>query len=315
MYIPFARDTLQKLSLIAFSQAMLIVMDDSRKVVGFYPTELIIPTFRRKLMDGVLELEDGTLLDVEFHTGNLTEKVLLKSAQYAVNLRVISEKQVETRIISTGSKDKSKTKVLISDTFSFKPELFFYSEMDGMEKLINIKNKINNGERLTSVDCYDLVFIPFMGNVDEIESAFEVFEIANNAELFSEDKQIEIKQCQYIVANIVADDNDELLNKFWRIIKMNNDFLIRYENDLIDRTTKEVTQQVTQQVTEQVTQQVTEQVTQQVTEQVTQQVTEQVTEDVRKTIAKNLKDMHSDEEIAKITGLSLEEVKKTLNPQ
>ena len=67
---------------------------------------------------------------------------------------------------------------------------------------------------------------------------------------------------------------------------MNNDFLIRYETDLINKTTKEVTEQVT----------------------------EQVREDVRKTIAKNLKDMISDEEIARSTGLSLEEV-KNLSPQ
>ena len=61
-----------------------------------------------------------------------------------------------------------------------------------------------------------------MGNVDEIESAFEVFEIANNTDLFSEDKQIEIKQCQYIVAHIVADDNDELLNFIMKYKEISN---------------------------------------------------------------------------------------------
>ena len=128
-----------------------------------------------------------------------------------------------------------------------------------------------------------------MGNVNQVEVAFEVFRIANNRELFSADEQSEIKKCQYVVAQIVANGNENLFNKFWEIIMWNNDFLVEYEENLIKETTENVTQQVT--------------------EQVTQQVTEQVTMDVSKNIAKNLKDVLSDEEIAKRTGLSLETVK------
>ena len=293
MYIPFGKDTLQKLSLIAFAQAILAMMGDKRKVVRFYPTELIIPTFRHRFMDGVLELDDGVLINVEFQTGDLTEKFLLRCAQYAVNLRVISRKFVETSIISTGNRNKSKLIAFISKFFLFKPKIFFYSEYDGLEILNNIKDKIENKEKLTLLDHYYLVFIPFMGNVNQVEVAFEVFRIANNRELFSAEEQSEIKKCQYVVAQIVANGDKKLFNKFWEIIMWNNDFLVEYEENLI----KETTENVTQQVTEQVTQQVTEQVTQ------------QVTMDVSKNIAKNLKDVLSDEEIAKCTGLSLKTVK------
>ena len=293
MYIPFGKDTLQKLSLIAFAQAILAMMGDKRKVVRFYPTELIIPTFRHRFMDGVLELDDGVLINVEFQTGDLTEKFLLRCAQYAVNLRVISRKFVETSIISTGNRNKSKLIAFISKFFLFKPKIFFYSEYDGLEILNNIKDKIENKEKLTLLDHYYLVFIPFMGNVNQVEVAFEVFRIANNRELFSAEEQSEIKKCQYVVAQIVANGDKKLFNKFWEIIMWNNDFLVEYEENLIKETTENVTQQVTEQVTEQVT----------------QQVTQQVTMDVSKNIAKNLKDVLSDEEIAKCTGLSLETVK------
>ena len=293
MYIPFGKDTLQKLSLIAFAQAILAMMGDKRKVVRFYPTELIIPTFRHRFMDGVLELDDGVLINVEFQTGDLTEKFLLRCAQYAVNLRVISRKFVETSIISTGNRNKSKLIAFISKFFFFKPKIFFYSEYDGLEILNNIKDKIENKEKLTLLDHYYLVFIPFMGNVNQVEVAFEVFRIANNRELFSAEEQSEIKKCQYVVAQIVANGDKKLFNKFWEIIMWNNDFLVEYEENLIKETTENVTQQVTQQVTEQVT----------------QQVTQQVTMDVSKNIAKNLKDVLSDEEIAKCTGLSLKTVK------
>ena len=280
MYIPFGKDTLQKLSLIAFAQAILAMMGDKRKVVRFYPTELIIPTFRHRFMDGVLELDDGVLINVEFQTGDLTEKFLLRCAQYAVNLRVISRKFVETSIISTGNRNKSKLIAFISKFFLFKPKIFFYSEYDGLEILNNIKDKIENKEKLTLLDHYYLVFIPFMGNVNQVEVAFEVFRIANNRELFSAEEQSEIKKCQYVV-----NGNENLFNRFWEIIMSNNDFLVRYEENLIRETTENVTQQVTE------------------------QVTEQVTIDVSKHIAKNLKDVLSDEEIAKCTGLSLKTVK------
>ena len=286
MYVPFEKDTLQKLSLIAFAQAILAVMGDTRQVVGFYPTELIIPTFRKRFMDGVLELDDGTLLNIEFQSGNLTEKFLLRCAQYAINLRVISGKCVETNIFSTGLRVKSKTIAFISRFFRFRPKLFFYSELDGSERLINVKNKIDNHEKLTLMDRYNLVFIPLMGNVDTVKVAFEVFKIANNKMLFTEDQQEEIKKCQYIVAQIIAEDDDELLNEFWEIIHMNNDFLARYEKDLIDKNTKRVT------------------------EQVTEQVTKTVTDNVTRKIAKNLKDILPDVEIAKRTGLPIQEVQK-----
>lgn len=285
MYIPFGKDTLQKLSFIAFAQAILAMMGDKRKVVRFYPTELIIPTFRHRFMDGVLELDDGVLINIEFQTGDLTEKFLLRCAQYAINLRVISRKFVETSIISTGNRNKSKLIAFISKFFLFKPKIFFYSEYDGLEILNNIKDKIENKEKLTLLDHYYLVFIPFMGNVNQVEVAFEVFRIANNRELFSADEQSEIKKCQYVVAQIVANGDKKLFNKFWEIIMLNNDFLVEYEENLIKETTENVTQQVTE------------------------QVTQQVTIDVSKNIAKNLKDVLSDEEIAKRTGLSLETVK------
>ena len=125
MYVPFEKDTLQKLSLIAFAQAILAVMGDTRQVVGFYPTELIIPTFRKRFMDGVLELDDGTLLNIEFQSGNLTEKFLLRCAQYAINLRVISGKCVETNIFSTGLRVKIQNNCIHLKIFPLYAKVIF----------------------------------------------------------------------------------------------------------------------------------------------------------------------------------------------
>ena len=198
MYIHNRYDTLQKLSLIDFAQEILLAMGDSREVVGFYPTELIIPTFGHRFMDGVLELEDGTLMNIEFQTGDLDKNFLLRAAQYAINLRIVSGRHVETNTVSTGSRISSEKIALISNDFRFKPRLFFYADFDGLEKLINIQNKIKNNEALSSSDHYDLIFIPLMGNVDRVKVAFEVFKIVNNEKIFNEKDQSKIKQCQLL---------------------------------------------------------------------------------------------------------------------
>lgn len=278
MYIPFKYDTLQKMALISFSQEMLSAMGDERKVVGFYPTELIIPTFRSNFMDGVLELEDGTLMNIEFQTGDINEDFLIRCTQYAINLRAISGRHVESVIVSTGSRINSKKVATISKNFKFEPKIYFYSDLNGSEKLINIKNKIKNQEKLTSKDHYDLIFIPLMGNVNKVKVAFEVFDIVNNKKLFSQDEQSKIKQCQFVVADIVADGDKNLRNKLMERIFVVAEFLIEYEKNLVESSIEKGRKEGR--------------------------------DDGIREVAKNLKDTLSDEDIAERTGLSVEEVKK-----
>lgn len=119
--------------------------------------------------------------------------------------------------------------------------MFYYSEFDGLKRLISVKNKIENKEKLTLLDMHNLIFIPLMGNVNRVDEAFEVFHIANTPNLFSDDELENIKKCQYVVAYIIADGNDECSGNFWEVIKLNNEMIMRYEQKLIDQNTKEVT--------------------------------------------------------------------------
>lgn len=287
MYINNRYDKVQKIALILFIQALLIAMGDTRKVVRFHPTELIIPTFQSKLMDGVVELDDGTLLNIEFQTDNLTEEFLLRCAQYAVNLRVVSGKHVETKIISTGTRAGSEVLAKISEKFQFEPEIFFYSEFDGLEKLINIKNKIENNEKLTEMDHYNLIFIPLMGNVDKVKAAFEVFEIVNDDKLFTKKEQSDIKRCQYVIANIIAGDDRELYEKFMRVIKMLTlfaSYIEEHEDEILDEL-KEYYFEEGEKKGE-----------------------KKGRKEGKKEVAKNFKGLVSDEEISKRTGISIDEV-------
>ena len=229
-------------------------------------------------MDGVLELKDGTLINIEFQTGNLDEGFLLRCAQYAVNLRVVSERPVETIIISTGFREKSKSSVLISKSTQFEFEIFFYSEFDGLKKLNNIKNKIKNNEKLTANDHYDLILIPLMGNVNRVDAAFEVFGILNNDEIFTKKEQSKIKQCQFVLADIISGDDKKLFQEFLKVIEVNNDYLIEYERKLVENSIEEGRKEGRK---------------------------EGILNVVR-----NMKGKFPDEVICEVTGLSLEEVMK-----
>ena len=290
-------DKLQKMALILFAQAMLLAMGDTRKVVRFYPTELIIPTFTQKLMDGVLELEDGTLLNIEFITGDIDEDFLLRCAQYAINLRIISGRHVETKIISTGLRIKSEKIALISKTFQFEPEIFFYSELDGLERLINIENKIKNNEKLTDIDQYNLIFIPFMGNVDRVNAAFEVIDIVNNGNLFDEHEREQLKECQYIMADIVAGMDDELFDKFMERINMLTMFAgyVEKHKDELDEIVFEAYKEKNGKDFE---------------EMIVEKHRNEIKDETSIEIARNLKDICSDEDISKCTGLPIEKVRE-----
>ena len=80
------------------------------------------------------------------------------------------------------------------------------------------------------------------------------------------------------MANIIADGDEELFQKFLEIIMLNNNLMDKYNQKLIDKTTKEVTDSVAESVTD--------------------------------SIAKNLKDVLSDEVIAVKTGLDIEVVRQ-----
>lgn len=270
-------DKLQKIVLISFAQAILTATGDSRKVLGFYPTELIIPTFQSKFMDGVLELENGTLLNVEFQTGNIDEEFLTRCAQYAMNLKAVTGRKVETKIFSTGRRVKSQRILEISEKFRFEPEIIFYSEFDGREKLISIKDKIGKQETLTGDDYYDLIFIPLMGNVDKVKATFEVIDIVNNYESFEKHDEETIRQCHYVLAHIIANGNKKLLSKLLERIKM-----LTLYTDCFEELEEEAVEYFKN----------------------------QGRKEGIKEVAKNLKDTLSEEEIAERTGLSIEEVKK-----
>ena len=65
---------------------------------------------------------------------------------------------------------------------------------------------------LVDNDYCDLKFIPLMDNVNKIKATFEVIDIANNYESFEKHDEQTIRQCQYVLAHIIANRNKRLLS-------------------------------------------------------------------------------------------------------
>ena len=85
---------------------------------------------------------------------------------------------------------------------------------------------------------FDLIFLPLMGNIDPIEATYKIIDIVNNEELFTQEEQHKLKKAQYLVANIVAKNDEKLFGKFCEGIQMAT-LLEEYERSLVEPAVNE----------------------------------------------------------------------------
>ena len=169
-------------------------MNDARKVVGFHATEVILPSFQNRYADGVVMLDDGSLIHIEFQTDDFGEDFLLRCSLYFITLRVLSNRLVESFVLSTGKRENCAKSVKLSENLTFSPKLFFYSEFDGTKRLNKIENIINNNEILSTEFHFDLIFLPLMGNINPIEATYKIIDIVNKEELFTQKNSTSLKK-------------------------------------------------------------------------------------------------------------------------
>ena len=187
-------DKLQKEALLIIIQQILLLMNDTRKVVGFHATEVILPTFQNKYADGAVMLDDGSLIHIEFQTDDFNEDFLLRCSLYVITLRFLSNRIVESFVLSTGKRENCAKSIKISENLTFSPKLFFYSEFDGTKRLNKIENIINNNEILSTEFHFDLIFLPLMGNINPIEATYKIIDIVNKEELFTQKNSTSLKK-------------------------------------------------------------------------------------------------------------------------
>ena len=113
-------------------------------------------------MDELHENDANELIQVESESTAIYEKDFWRFSKYESYSRLKNNTSVVTAIIYTGNPNHGLKQYDISSTLNIHPIFISFKEMDGDEKIRNIKEKIQNNIQLTQDDALDLVFIPLM---------------------------------------------------------------------------------------------------------------------------------------------------------
>jgi hypothetical protein len=148
------------------------------KIISVKPTELPVINVSDRNMDFVFELEDNSLLHLEFQT-TWKKADLLRFAQYDIALYQKERRKINTVVIYSGKYESAENE-LDMGSIKYKVQQVFMIKYDGIKRYKEIKGKIEKEEPLTDKDLMDLVFLPLMKNEkSEEEVTKEALELAN----------------------------------------------------------------------------------------------------------------------------------------
>lgn len=155
-------DNFFKLAAILFGQLFVDAFGLDYHIIRLYRNELNTFSNNSLFADIVFETREGILLNFEFQDVKITKKHLKRYMDYKVRLQCVSGKPVVTVIICTYH---VKSEVFIfneTETSILRPIIHYLIDYDDRDNYLNIKNKVLNNFKLSSLDVRFLVFSPFM---------------------------------------------------------------------------------------------------------------------------------------------------------
>ena len=182
-------DIILKLIIIAYSNEFLKLIGEKRTIEKILKTNIITKKGRKLYLDFLCELNDNTLLNIEFQFSGPYGDDLDRFFDYNIHSQVEYDKICETIIFSfKTSKSGQKTRRMgFSKTIH--PKFFYLGDIDFMKKLNSIENKFENNLNLTNMDEILLMLmclVPKYKNKQEILE--RVSRILKKPELFDEEK-------------------------------------------------------------------------------------------------------------------------------
>jgi hypothetical protein len=185
------------------------------KIISVKPTELPVINVSNQNMDFVFELEDNSLLHLEFQT-TWKKADLLRFAQYDIALYQKERRKINTAVIYSGKYESAENE-LDMGLNKYKVLQVFMIKYDGIKRYKEIKGKIEKKEPLTDKDLMDLVFLPLMRNEkSEEEVTKDALELAIT--IPDENKK------EAVIGSLLGfSDNyvrEEYLNKLKEVIRM-----------------------------------------------------------------------------------------------
>ena len=123
--------------------AFYVLGISSARVVRALPTELDEVVIRQQFMDVVLELQDDTILHLEFQSS--PESTLYRFAAYDIALSEHFRRKIRTVVLYTGDVNTGQD-FLDGGSVKYKVENVFLNRLDGDEALDTVKRHLDSHE-------------------------------------------------------------------------------------------------------------------------------------------------------------------------
>ena len=251
-----------------------------------YKTTLEISENCKQFLDYVLEISQNKLFDLEFHSTVLTVGHLGRYGTYKIFLRINSKKLVYQCILCTSDPNLSKKHLCINEKEKLNFDIVFTQEDDADEKIKILEDIINNNKKLTNTDIeiiYLTVALFMKSKLSKSQLLLKISELTNQVQGLSDEELYEIKLFQ-----------KAFMKKFIKSDKLKKEI-----EKMISLTDIEAMKEIFPKESEQLGKE---------REQIGKEIG--IEEGIIKT-AENMKKEGMDSSIiAKVTGLSIDEIKK-----
>ena len=271
-----------------YGDEFLKFLGEERSLKKVLKTEIITKKGRTLYLDYLCMLEDDTLLHIEFQFKAVSEEDLERFFDYNIFSQTEHDSLCDTVIISFRTCLAGKKTLKIGETKTTHPKFIYLGDIDFNKVLNNITDKVKNNSRLTSNDEILLMLMCLVPkNKNKVEILSKICKMLKKEELFDKTKIDTFKgvislEIQNLIPEVeqeklkgkikLTPETKELINNAITEVGRKYEYLEKQE--LIEKGMKKGMKKR------------------------------------EKEIAKNLKDILPDEEIAKYTGLDLKTVQK-----
>ena len=206
-------DIILKMILVTYSNEFLKLIGEKRSIKRLMKTNIVTKNGRRLYLDFLCELEDETLLNVEFQFTGPYGYDLDRFFDYNILSQAEYDKLCETIIISfKTSKSGQKTRRMgFSKTIH--PKFFYLGDRNFVKILNTIENKVENNLKLTNIDEILLLLMCLVPKCKNKQKILEkICEMIKKPELFDILKIDTFKAITGLeIKNLVTEDNQEKL--------------------------------------------------------------------------------------------------------
>jgi predicted transposase/invertase (TIGR01784 family) len=175
-------DIIMKRAMDIFAESGLKFFGIYKKVKEVAPTELVTLDIHKNYMDYTFLMEDDTYIHFEFQTTNKNTADMRRFRMYEAHLSYQTGKDVVTYVVYTNNIE-SINDTLKTGINTYKINAIYMADWNSDEIFATIQDKIAKSIVLTQEDILSLAFTPVMGGkTSQRDRILETIELSKNIE-------------------------------------------------------------------------------------------------------------------------------------